>query len=210
MANTTWNPSDKGSLLTLSGGNLTAAANIASASGGVRTVHSLTGVKLYFEITLTSLGGGNVFPGVATAAASVSSSPGGVGTSVVTSSTGNIVVNNVGSGTSLGAFSAGQIACVAIDLVGNLIWFRKTASGNWNNNVANNPSTGVGGISVSVLFGSANAFGYSALQTVPNGTPFTANFGDSAFSGVVPSGYIAGFPTVAPATSGQARVMVMA
>jgi len=212
MANTTWNPADKASQLTLSGGNLTAAANVASASGGVRTVASLTGVKLYFEVTLTSLGGGAVYPGIATGTASVTSSPGGAGTVAVQSSSGNILVNGGASGVSLAAVTAGQIICAAVDLIGNMIWFRKTAAGNWNNNASNNPTTGVGGISISSVFGATPAFGYSAFQVVANGTAFTANFGDSAFSGAVPSGYIAGFPTVAPpaVTSGQASVMVMA
>ena len=121
MANTTFNPADKSSQLTLSAGNLTAAANIANTSGGVRTIAHLAGVKLYFEITLTSLGGGIVFPGIASSAASVSSAPNGAGTAVVNSSSGAIVINNVASGISLAAVSAGQIICAAVDLVGQLI-----------------------------------------------------------------------------------------
>jgi len=210
MANTTFNPSDKGASVTLSGGNLTVAANIANAVGGARTIASLTGVKLYFEITLNALGGGNTFPGIANGTASVSVNPGGAGTVAVNSATGSILVNGTGSGTLLGAFTAGQTACVAVDLVSNLIWFRRTAAGTWNNNASNNPATSVGGISISSLFSATPAFGYSAFQVVANTTSFTATFGDSAFSGAVPSGYIAGFPTVAPVTSGQARVMVMA
>lgn len=210
MANTTWNPSDKSSALTLSGGNLTAAANIASASGGVRTIVGLTGLKMYFEITLTSLGGGAVYPGLATAAASLTTSPGGANTVSVQSSSGNILVSGSTSGISLAAFSAGQIACVAVDLIGQLVWFRKTAAGNWNNNSSNNPATGTGGISVSSVFGATPVYGYSAFQVVSNGTAFTANFGDSAFSGVVPTGFNAGFPTVVPSGGAQARGMILA
>jgi hypothetical protein len=211
MANTTWNLADKSTVITLSGLNLVATANTASASGGVRTIASLTGVKLYFEITLTSLGGGGLYSGIASATASVITAPGGAGTVTVASTSGNILVGGAASGVSLAAFSAGQIVCAAADLIGNLVWFRKGAAGLWNNNAANNPATGVGGISISSIFGATPAFGYSAFQVVANGTSLSANFGDSAFTGVVPSGFLAGFPTVAPpVTTAQARAMILA
>ena len=110
----------------------------------------------------------------------------------------------------LGAFAAGQIACIALDLTGQLIWFRKGAAGNWNGSGTANPATGAGGYAVSFVGAGVAAYAlYSSNNATPTGL-VTANFGDSAFAGVVPAGFASGFPGTAAAAAAQARAMVLA
>lgn len=71
LAPTTWNPSDKDSTVTLSGGNLTAD----SSSGSVRSVYSATAGKFYWEVTYPS-GVAYQGAGVATATSDLSLYPG--------------------------------------------------------------------------------------------------------------------------------------
>lgn len=73
LAPTTWNPADKDSTVTLSGGNLTADS---SSTGGVRSVFSATAGKYYWEVTYPAGVSGQMV-GVATSSASVDYWPGG-------------------------------------------------------------------------------------------------------------------------------------
>jgi hypothetical protein len=57
---------------------------------------------------------------------------------------GAVRVNNVTLQT-IAAWVAGNRIGMAVDPANRLVWFRVNG-GNWNNNVANNPATGVGGI----------------------------------------------------------------
>lgn len=69
----TWNPSDKGSAITLSGGNLVLSA---TGFGSVRSTLSTSAGKGYFEVTNTSVVANSFLVGVATNAASLTSYPG--------------------------------------------------------------------------------------------------------------------------------------
>lgn len=51
----------------------------------------------------------------------------------------------------IATYAAGNTLCFAVDLDNALFWGR-VGAGNWNNNVANNPATGVGGISIPHAF----------------------------------------------------------
>jgi hypothetical protein len=64
------------------------------------------------------------------------------------------------------------------------------AAGNWNANAAYNPATGVGGVSTNLGVGIA---AYPACCLAAVNDQVTANFGDTAFTGAVPSGYTSGF-----------------
>lgn len=112
---------------------------------------------------------------------------------------------------------ASTVVGIAVDLDARKLWFRVTASGNWNNDAANNPAAGVGGIDISALIGTPTPPDEGWVESWyiwraehpwnPNDLfPFfgstywdscTANFGGSAFDGVVPSGFTAGWPPAA-------------
>jgi len=80
---------------------------------------------------------------------------------------------------------------IAVDFSGQLIWFRVAPAGSWNGSGTANPATGVDGISISVIAGSR-----FPTMTGQGGDAITANFGASAFTGVVPSGFTSGFTDV--------------
>lgn len=55
---TTWNPLDKASTVTLSGGNLTFThSNLSGSASIVRSVHSISSGQWYFEVAITTLSG---------------------------------------------------------------------------------------------------------------------------------------------------------
>lgn len=197
MANTTWNPADKIANVTLSNGNLTAA--FAGVAGqGVRTIASQTSGKYYFEYTGTAWSGGNLVAGIAVATTSLTNLYAGNSTAdcVVVETGGFLFVDGAASG-SIGATPAGAVVGIALDVTSQLIWFRIAPSGNWNGSGTANPATGTGGLSTAaVTGGGAAVYGVTGTFT-GSGDTIIANFGDSAFTGAVPSGFTAGFPVLA-------------
>ena len=205
MANTTWNPADKSASVVLSNGNLTPPL---MSSVGVRAIVGQANSKFYWEVTCNSWAStassiGVTKSGVAFTSLPSSSAP-GTGVSGV-AKTGNVYADGGSIGT-LGAIVTGNVICIALDCTAGLIWFRIGAAGNWNGSGTANPVTGVGG-------GAIHLGGAVAIYPTvwPNNTTeqATANFGDSAFTGAVPSGFTSGFPTTV-ASAVQARVMVLA
>jgi hypothetical protein len=185
--------------VTLSGGGLVATntgttstdqgAKVASASG------KATG-KYYFELTWTAItGGANSGIGVGTFASTYTGmGNGGVVGAIGYKGGGSIYSNGANSGILIDTvFLAGSTMCAAIDLDSRKIWFRRAPAGNWNNNVANNPATSVGGVAIPagtlvpfVTFGGTGGLANNVS---------TVNFGASAFLGAVPSGFTSGWPT---------------
>lgn len=203
MANSTWNPADLASV-TLSGGNLTATATVTGA--WVRAVDKkLPGAgKFYWEVRPTVWASGNTTHGFC---ASTLSSPSGVTNNGICGFQlgGSLYVGPSWSGINIGG-SAGSTYGIAVDLTGNLVWFRVAPAGNWNNSGTASPG-GTGGLSITSIF-SPDAVPLAALGTTNDAV--VANFGDTAFSGVVPAGFTAGWPGAASAAAAQARVMVLA
>lgn len=188
----TWNPSDKAANITLSGGNLTVGASSITA-GAVRSTSGKSSGKLYFENTWTNPTGGagadGVGIGTATAALSGATSlPGNATGGCIVYVGGLIRYNGISTGVNIGAIATGQTHCVAIDLTNSRIWFRING-GNWNNSGTANPATNTGGIDISTLFPSNAPF---AVVTKNGSVPScTTNFGASAFTQTVPSGFTA-------------------
>jgi len=197
---TTWNPSDKTAGTTLSNGNLTVV--FTATGNGVRSIYSDTAGKWYWEATYNS--GSSQCIGFANASA-VLSTVWTTSTNAVVAYNGSIYVNNVSQSGAGFTILTGHTVAVAIDLGAQRIWFRNvTTSGNWNNNVANNPATNVGGLNIAVL--GSPLFALLAGIGTAN---WSTNFGATTLVGAVPSGFTAGFgPAAAAAT--QARVMVLA
>jgi hypothetical protein len=206
MANTTWNPADKGAGVTLTGGNLIASATVQNQ--GVRAVDKQTTGKFYFELTITAGATFQAIHGMGNATASLSSVANSPTNAVgILGNTGTIFNNGSNAGISFGTLANGNIIGIAVDLTSNQIWFRLAPSGNWNANASYAPG-GTGGVSISTIK-SAGLFPLFAIaSTVP--TTDSANFGDSAFSGAVPGGFTAGFPAGSGGGSAQARAMVLA
>ena len=192
----TWDPATVASV-TLSGGNLVATntgtssadqgAHVAAANG------KITG-KYYFEmIYTTAAAGANVGVGIGTTTSTYTNM--GNDATVGDMSfrgTGNIYANGTNTGLSIGVAGSGTGIGIAVDLDNHNIWFRKTPSGFWNNSGTANPATNTGGLVIPagtmVPFVTFGGGGGAANNIV------TANFGASAFSGAVPSGFTSGWP----------------
>ena len=202
MANTTFNPSDKSTRITLSGSNLIATNNFGISQASVRAVDRQVTGKFYWEYTYTTVTNGSSCGGVATQTWDINTTPvsgTGIPGSTGLSQSGNIYA--AGSATlsvdggnvtiNFGAITSGTVVCIAVDLTARLVWYRVGAGGNWNNNASRNPATGVGGVYVHSI-----GVGIPLYPIVSCGTlndQITANFGDTAFTGAVPSGYTSGF-----------------
>jgi hypothetical protein len=178
---------------TLSGGNLVATSTGAGAALVTRRV---TG-KHYFEATLTTLAGtpsvGFEVPSYLTSAVQ-----GAAATSLAYRPSGIVVVNAVTLST-IQTYTGGDRIGVAIDPLLQQVWFRVN-NGNWNNNVANNPATGVGGIDYSSMALNSLIAGVYASIT---GTVWTCKF-STAFTDTAPAGF-ASLDTV-QTTVGQTNV----
>lgn len=210
MPNTTWNPSDRLSC-TLSGGNLTATGT--NANTGVRSVDFQTSGKYYWEYCPNVVNALSFSIGIANSSAAFAS----VNTTVanacfVVYQNGVVYMNSsITSGISIGNLPIGASGrvCIALDMTNKLIWFRNGIAGNWNANATYNPATGVGGLNIAPITSTGI---YALFSAGANGDQVIANFGDTAFSGVVPSGFTAGFPPGGGGggTTQGPRVLVMA
>jgi hypothetical protein len=184
---TTWNPSDKSSTITLSGGDLIAASNTGATIGGVRGSRSITTSKAYCEIKATYAIITDDFIGVAPAAKSLTTTS-GVGSAWVDIFGGWMYINSGANSGNIGNFNSGDVLCVALDMSNKRLWFRRNA-GTWNNSGTADPATNTGGFDVSALFTSAAAFPIAVL--VDTGPTDTLNAGASAFAQTMPSGFVA-------------------
>lgn len=200
MANITWDAATKTSGITLSADALTATTTVSTTNWVIGPTGQAAG-KFYFEITLN--GAGLPFQiGLTKPAASYSSSAyfqnNGVVLNVGSTTesvtiAGLSVVSTSAYGAVSPALAAGSIVCVAVDFAAQLIWFRAGVTANWNGTTNGNPATGTGGFSFAAL-------GAKGISLVPclltsSAQSDTANFGDSAFSGAVPTGFTSGWPT---------------
>lgn len=197
MANTTWNPSDKTANVTLSGGNLIVGCSLTLANG-VRSISRQRAGRFYWEITLTNISGTNDGFGVCSGLQNLTDGPTIAGAKCVLIRSGSVYLNGSNSGLpAFGTLTAGSVVCIAADFDNSLIWYRIGAAGNWNNNASYNPATGAGGVYTGGVLAGLN--NYALLQITHSASSFTANFGDSAFTGTAPSGFTAGFPDIAAA-----------
>jgi len=206
MAFTVWDTVQKSAGLTLSGGNLTATGNISL--NGVRAADTQTSGKFYFEITTgATYGTSQNSIGICNGNVSSSNIANSMGSTllnvaITAKGSGNIFVNNVNSGLTIGAIAINTVVCVAVDLSAKLIWFRKGAAGSWNatSGSTNDPATGVGGASIASIAPAYQNF-YPAIGLASSGDTVTANFGATGFTGSVPSGYTSGWTTGVTALS---------
>jgi hypothetical protein len=206
MANTTFNPSDKNARITLSGGNLIATCNSAGISTVRAADRQATG-KFYFEYTVgaTFVSGSNGL-GIASAVYGLSQVVGetldltAIGScglkrsgQVGVDGTTNFSVDGIAGTTTItfATLASGNVVCVAVDAAARRVWFRVGAAGLWNNLAGRDPATGVGGIFLPNL--GAGIPVYPAVTVAGLNDVVTANFGDTAFTGAVPSGFTSGF-----------------
>lgn len=207
--NTNWNPSDKAAGITLTGSNLIATNN-NNAISNVRAANQQTAGKFYWETTYNVIGYARTGAGVAISAASLTTNLGAyiAGAGVCGLANNGIAYRDgATAGFTITGIVAGSVICFAFDVVGQLIWFRLGAAGNWNASGTANPATGAGGVSVATIIGAV----FPIAFTGNTNDQITGNFGDTSFVGAVPSGFIAGWPAAAVVVGGaSAKVMILA
>lgn len=183
----TWNPSDKGSDVTLGGGNLQ-----VSFSGTTNTVvRSTTGVssgKWYWEIACTgNAGASNGFVGIANSTQTVNTNELGATANswAYKGLDGNKVTN--GSASAYGnSWVSGDVIGVALDMTAGKIWFAK--NGTWQ-------ASGDPGAGTNEAFSGLSGTIYAAYAANATAWTNTTNFGASPFSYSVPAGFNSGLGT---------------
>jgi hypothetical protein len=187
---TTWNNSNKGPNVTLSGGNL--IATITSGTDGVTAVSGRSTGKCYFSLVTT--GTNNlVWAGIANAAFPVSGSSAGSTSNgaAIAYTTGTVFFNSGGiggaGGGAGGAINVGDTLDIAVDFTNKLLWYRINGGG-WAGNGAGDPVAGTNGANFSGI-GAGPYFPLFATQGAGVTVVVTANFGATAYTNPAPSGY---------------------
>ena len=177
----------------LSNGNLTATRSNTS-TGGAQSISYKAAGKFYFEVTVGASHGSTDSIGIM--ASSYGYFPlingnSGAGSGVWLSN-GNILnsgsnVGNVGAAANAG----GSIIRVAHDAGNGKVWYALNG-GSWDNNGTHDPVANVGGVTLpAASYAPVIAFSPYGSPTV--GDNMTANFGQSAFTYAVPSGFTPGW-----------------
>ncbi len=207
MTNTTFNPSDKAASLTLSGGNLIATGT-TGANAGVRAIDKQITGKFYWECTCNTFASSGSAVGVSSPTAALNAGL------AFASPLGTCGLNRAGSvysdgvqvaGIAFGTIASGTVVGIAVDCDARLIWYRLGAAGNWNASATASPVTGAGGVALSIGRGIPV---YPMVTSAALNDQITANFGGSAFTGTVPSGFTSGF--TAGATSSTNALVTQA
>lgn len=141
---TTWNPADL-SNITLSNGNLTGLQTAAGSSGVRGTTTRSTGKR---GLTFTLQNGSNIDWGIANAAATLTGTA--ANDTLWYSGFKIITVGNTAISGALAAVTSSSVIDMLFDFSAKLIWVR-VDGGSWNNNPANDPAAGTGGVSFSTL-----------------------------------------------------------
>ena len=170
----------------VSNGGLTVTHGTTNSGTGVFSTAALWSGKYYFEVASqvstslsTAVGIRQYVTGVYSDAATFAN---GVG--VVLGASSLIYANAVNTTKNLGSNALGDTYCFAVDLAARLAWVRRNG-GNWNADAAANPVTGVNGVAIP-----AGAMAPVVKFTNTGATDaFVGNFGQSAFSFTVPSGF---------------------
>lgn len=180
---------------TVTNGNLTVTATGSSSGCFGLASDALSAGKFYFEVDLVSAAAGNECWGIAFSGATFT----GLGTSGADGAinydgfSGEIFVNSSHTNNTGFTGAANDIRAVAIDFTNNLIWFKDlTNSGSWNGSGTADPATGAGGLAIP-----SGKSWFPAGVTDTGTQSMTFNFGASAFTGAVPSGFTSGWPSSA-------------
>lgn len=186
---TTFDPANKSSNITLSGGDLTATNGSTGEGRNVRSIASHATGKYYCEFTLVEDGGDAGFdaPGVVNATFPIGDNStylGETSDGVGAYGDGSVYRNNSVVAT-IAAFTQGAVVCMAVDADNERIWWR-TNGGNWNNSATADPATNTEGVNLAALGGGTL---YAAVEPGAATGAFTANFGGTAYAHTPPSGF---------------------
>lgn len=178
----TWDPSNKGSLITLTNGNLSVSQSAGNSFQGVKSTVGKSSGKWYFEVT----GNGNVNSsvGLGNTSSDVTNMVANNEWWQVNTNDGNFYDAGVMGSYSVGVVLNGHVLMFAFDLGNGKLWIGK--NGTWAN--SGDPAAGTGNVAV---LPANTYYAFCSLATATLTTSFTANFGDSAFAHTKPTGFTA-------------------
>lgn len=174
-----WNPDDKDWELSLSNGDLTATMD-ANGPGGVRATESKSSGKWYWEITINIINTTRVAVGTSSASLAIhtGNDVNGYGYNSID---GYKWTNN--SGVAYGdSFIGDAVISVALDMDNGKVWFAKDGIWQASGDPAAETNEAFSGLSGAI-------FPMVSIYQTDRGV--TANFGASAFSYSIPSGFTA-------------------
>lgn len=181
----TWNPSDKSTDVSLSGGNLVVAKSLQNWPGGVRSTIGKASGKWYWEVTVTTAHADRTYcVGAATASASLVSTAGCFGAAdnlgwSYYGNTGNRIYSTNTSAACGATYTTGDVIGLALDVDAGTLAYYKNGS-------LQCTQTGLTG----TIYAGANVYDTTGS--------LTANFGASAFSYSVPAGFCSGLVDTCP------------
>jgi len=184
---TTWNPSDKSSQITLSGGNLT-GTHSGQDIDKVRAIVSKSTGKWQFEVVLNTFNPSNtqIHIGVCASSESLTDKVGHASTGYCYRDSGQKISNN--SASSYGSsFTQADVITVLFDMDNGWIFFAKNGTIQNSGNITTGSGAAFTGLS-GAKFPAVSADIGSAGQG--NGTAYTARFDPATFTGLaLQSGY---------------------
>jgi hypothetical protein len=184
---TTWNPDDKAANITLSNGDLVATLT-STTTAGLRSILGVNSGKWYWEITVGTLLGNELYLGIGDSAVLLTTHLGFTSGGYSYHGSGLKINNN--SSTSYGnSYTSGAVISVALDLDAGKLWWAK--NGVWQ--ASGDPAAGT-----NEAFSGISGTFYAAISMFFDTNYITANFGASAFTHSVPSGFNSGFYSVPP------------
>lgn len=179
----TLNPADKGSNISLSGGDLV----FSSSSGTWNSVRGTQGKaagKWYFYVRLTSFpGGSNIICGVGTTSASTGNYPGSNSSGWGVQDNGALTNGGIVGSAGI-SWAANDYVQIALDVAAGKLWFGK--NGTW----VGDPAAGTGSSFTGV---SGTLFPLVGSATGSSAAGGTCNFGATAFVHGAPSGFNPGW-----------------
>jgi hypothetical protein len=204
VAYTTLNVADHGTRAapTLSNGNLTASNG--GAEEACRAFDSHSSGKYYYEVHIDVEGGGQtniaIVPNAAGNATLANPCLGSPGIAMINN---GAIYTNAATSVTDGAFAAGSTVSVAVDVDHGEVWYRVNG-GNWNGNALYDPALNLGGVAWAGMAAPVYPCYYGGSGATHTQT---FNFGASAFTYGVPSGFTAGWIVGLPYDATQGMLM---
>lgn len=201
--------------VTFTNGNLTAqgGAGMALFSSGIaQAIEGKKSGKWYVEFTVVAVSGNVDGVGVLS---SWGIGHSGTNTGFIGGSEGSAPSNDIGWGhytngnvankntnqtaVNNATYTTGAVIGLAIDLDNKRVWWRKN-TGNWiGTSGTPDPATNTNGFDITHLLSNSCRV-YPAVNLSGSAAKFTANFGASAFTGTVPSGFTSGWTNTTAGT----------
>jgi len=175
----TWNSSDKSANITLSNGNLTTTATSTAWKSARATEYKSSG-KWYWEVTINVAASDYCIVGIGTSIASISSYCGSDSYGYGYNGYNGYSYHNRSTAVYGNTFTLNDVIGVALDMDNGKLWFSK--NGTWQNSGV--PASGTG-----EAFSGISGNFYPMISPYSSTSAETANFGATAFSYSIPTGF---------------------